>query len=675
MNIIDPLAAFLDGAVEPRSRRPLPHVSTRLAVAIAAPLASVSITRVFRNDEDRPIEAVITLPVPVHATVYGLQAVIDGRVLNGVAKARQTARADYEDAIDRGRAAVLHEETLRGIHTLSVAHVPPGAAIEVRFDYVLALTRAGDALTLRIPTTVGQIYGRSPSSEVDALVTGGPPQRARLEIASTAPVRDRAGQPVAALSQAPLDRPIDLAVALDALAPLRAETAGGRAFGLDARPLDAAARPLRLAVLVDRSGSMGSTADLDRGLSKHRAAAQGLAIAASALTDADVVQLWEFDGDANLVFDGAGSALAGACQRLRGPSGGTRIGHALARVLAQAGIDEVLVITDGQSYDINVQALARGERRISAVLVGEDSLEANIGHLAALTDGELFVSGAAPLQQLVAEAVADLRARPAVSGEPGRILRGGLEFLTVAAPDAVEAPVLPFRTAGAFAAAATLSHLPEPEAAALAQAEGLVTHLTSLVLVDEVGAAQEGLPEMRKIALPTPAVAVAAAPRAAGAGRSRAPQDFVVGAPAPPPAAEAPVSAGRPTRSRGFSLSKLGWPAARSAAPSAPAAAGGAPADAIGDTSAIDWGRNGRTLAKGDVSGLPPQQAAALQARAGASAMQMLAAARGLSPLLIVIALAAARAALTGDRAAARVARAILGTDKAQDLRALLASM
>ena len=34
--------------------------------------------------------------------------------------------------------------------------------------------------------------------------------------------------------------------------------------------------------------------------------------------------------------------------------------------------------------------------------------------------------------------------------------------------------------------------------------EGLVTHLTSLVLVDEAGAVQETVPAMRKIPLPTP---------------------------------------------------------------------------------------------------------------------------------------------------------------------------
>src|SRR5207244_2057711 len=60
------------------------------------------------------------------------------------------------------------------------------------------------------------------------------------------------------------------------------------------------------------------------------------------------------------------------------------------------------------------------------------------------------------------------------------------------------------RAAAAYAASLLLVSLNEKEAAVLAEMEGLVTHLTSLVLVDEDGAMQTGLPAMRKIALPTP---------------------------------------------------------------------------------------------------------------------------------------------------------------------------
>jgi hypothetical protein len=52
----------------------------------------------------------------------------------------------------------------------------------------------------------------------------------------------------------------------------------------------------------------------------------------------------------------------------------------------------------------------------------------------------------------------------------------------------------------------------------LAEAEGLVTHLTSLVLVDEEGTRQEGIPVTRKVPLPSPRTAsYASAPAAMAA--------------------------------------------------------------------------------------------------------------------------------------------------------------
>ena len=49
--------------------------------------------------------------------------------LNLVAKAQRKnmARETYESALERGKTSVLHEEVLRGVHMLSVGHIPPGA--------------------------------------------------------------------------------------------------------------------------------------------------------------------------------------------------------------------------------------------------------------------------------------------------------------------------------------------------------------------------------------------------------------------------------------------------------------------------------------------------------------------------------------------------------------------
>ena len=67
------------------------------------------------------------------------------------AQGRHRARATYEDAIDRGKSAVLHEEVLRGIHMLSIAHIPAGETIEVKTEWVTTLTVIASKGHLRIP--------------------------------------------------------------------------------------------------------------------------------------------------------------------------------------------------------------------------------------------------------------------------------------------------------------------------------------------------------------------------------------------------------------------------------------------------------------------------------------------------------------------------------------------
>ena len=66
------------------------------------------------------------MPVGFDTVVTGLSATVADRKLIAIAKTRSTARDDYEDAIDEGKMEILHEEVLKGVHTLSVAQLAPG---------------------------------------------------------------------------------------------------------------------------------------------------------------------------------------------------------------------------------------------------------------------------------------------------------------------------------------------------------------------------------------------------------------------------------------------------------------------------------------------------------------------------------------------------------------------
>src|SRR5579863_3866401 len=179
---IDPLAAFMAGAFVAGTANPCPLVATRFDVALDAGLAVVAMTRKFRNAEAASIEATITFPVPVHAVLFALEVKVGERLLKARARRKEAAREQYEEALGRGKTAVLHEEVLRGVHMLSVGHIAAGAEVEVRATWAMTLTNLGGRGRLRIPLTVGDIYGRSSLADSDDLIHGGPQQTGTLTL-------------------------------------------------------------------------------------------------------------------------------------------------------------------------------------------------------------------------------------------------------------------------------------------------------------------------------------------------------------------------------------------------------------------------------------------------------------------------------------------------------------
>src|SRR5690606_4930740 len=110
-------------------------------------------------------------------------------------------------------------------------------------------------------------------------------------------------------------------------------------------------------------------------------------------------------------------------------------------------------------------------------------------------------------------AVAALRMPPInqkkVGAEPKQVkaYRSGM-MLEAAWSDSKKKLKTPEASAvGAIAAAMAIPYMSEKAAANLAEAHGIVCHLTSLVLVDEAGAKQDGIPAQRKVPLMTPRTA------------------------------------------------------------------------------------------------------------------------------------------------------------------------
>jgi len=690
--LVDPLAAFMAGARIAGTRQPVPLVATSFAVGIDAGLAVVETTRRFRNSEDSSIEATITFPLPVHATLFSLKARIGERTLWAHAEARVEARRTYEAAIESGKTAVLHEEVLRGVHMLTVGHVPPGAEIEVVTLWAVTATLAGNGATLRIPLTVGDIYGRSGLPDSDELVHAAGTARADLMVRSAdGPVELIGGRLEDGRAVVPLNAPIDLRIPVWTPRTLTGRAADGREVALRVARPEIGEQPIDVAILVDHSGSMNDACvGAPDSLTKHGAVIDGLVALATRLGDADAVDLWEFDdglahvGSTHDLGTSTANRLVALAAGLQPPSGGTEIGRALSGVLQQSTARDILLITDGKSHALQVQSLAGAGRRITVVLVGEDSLEAHVGHLAALTGGDIFVAAGADLRDVMLAALATLRrahvAQTPVDGELRyfQAQRGGAIVSAEWRPAGETVPDEPLgRAVASVAATLALPMLHVRTATELAVAEGLVSHLTSLVLVDGEGAVQPGLPGVRKLSLPTPRTGQPHLKRALPPGRANAamaPLPMAAAAPPPPvaPLAAAPVGGARRAAPVAFRSLSEEQKAARTQAlvgrlggeeevRRRAEADGSSPrVDLSGAGDAIDWDRAPNELLDGNLPTLDRRIFRLINQAAALPAVVALAQSLGIAPIKLVIALLAQRAA-AGSRSAARIANVLLG--------------
>jgi hypothetical protein len=494
---------------------PIPLVHTKIDVRIHGGLAAVTTERLFRNAEGTSLEATITFPVPVHATLVRLTARIGDRELVATALARDAARQTYEDAIDRGKTTVLHEEVLRGVHQLSVGHVPPGAEVAVRSTWVNALSGHAKGVLLRIPTTVGDIYGRSPLACSDDLVHGPTLHPADLTVRCDNGAVYLRGQALADESvHVTLDRSIDLIITGWEPRTVQGVLADGRLVDVSVAPARASMRALDAVILVDCSSSMAGPCVFDgdrEPLTKHEALVAGLKAAAEeTLREDDRLQLWEFCDSPRKVGGARGHQFMGLVRKLTAPHGGTEIGYALGAAARDSKARDFLLITDGKSYALDVQALARTGKRFHVVLIGEDSLEANVGHLATLSGGQILLAIGAEAGGTIQTALAQMRSEEAASPpQPDRVLtcRGGMR-IEVAGSAALQSMNndSDARLIGGFAVALQLPGMAADEAARLAAANGIACHLTSLVLVDEAGQTQSCLPSTRKVPLSTPGI-------------------------------------------------------------------------------------------------------------------------------------------------------------------------
>jgi len=136
----------------------LPLKKTDVDVRIAGVIADVTVTQVYTNEGEKPLEAVYVFPASTRAAVYGMQMTIGERTIIADIEERKAARKAYEAAKNAGQSASLLEQQRPNVFQMNVANILPGDVIAVELKYTEFLVPENAIYEFVYPTVVGPRY-------------------------------------------------------------------------------------------------------------------------------------------------------------------------------------------------------------------------------------------------------------------------------------------------------------------------------------------------------------------------------------------------------------------------------------------------------------------------------------------------------------------------------------
>ncbi|HVY60544.1 MAG TPA: VIT domain-containing protein, partial [Planctomycetota bacterium] len=133
--VLVPLAAssaLASGELTSSSGGALAVIREEVHATIRDSLATTRVVEVFRNDGDRPLEAVYAFTLPRGASITDFTMFIEGRAVRGEVLERGEARRAYEALVRRARDPGLLEQS--GERTFHARVFPVAPRSEQRFE-------------------------------------------------------------------------------------------------------------------------------------------------------------------------------------------------------------------------------------------------------------------------------------------------------------------------------------------------------------------------------------------------------------------------------------------------------------------------------------------------------------------------------------------------------------
>ena len=136
----------------------LPLKSTEAQVNISGVIADVTVTQIYKNEGNKPLEAIYVFPASTRAAVYGMKMTIGERTITAKIREREQARQEYNQAKQAGKSASLLEQHRPNVFQMNVANILPSDIITVELKYTELLTPTDTVYEFVYPTVVGPRY-------------------------------------------------------------------------------------------------------------------------------------------------------------------------------------------------------------------------------------------------------------------------------------------------------------------------------------------------------------------------------------------------------------------------------------------------------------------------------------------------------------------------------------
>ncbi len=152
-----------------------PVLKTDVHAHIKGDLATVTVRQAFANPTRSAVHASYLFPLNKDAAVFYMEMAVGEERIRADIQRVEEARANFEEAKKRGKAAALLTQHRPNMFTQEIANLMPDLPITVTMKYVQAVPRIDDRYELAVPLVVGPRFqppgvGTAPKLENGASV-------------------------------------------------------------------------------------------------------------------------------------------------------------------------------------------------------------------------------------------------------------------------------------------------------------------------------------------------------------------------------------------------------------------------------------------------------------------------------------------------------------------------